>query len=249
MKRTVRYLLPLMLIAGIAVAGPSVTGDGDAIFQASTLAALSAGVLEGPMTFHELRERGDFGLGTLNGLDGEMIAVDGRFYQVNADGVASLIPDTQRTPFAVVKRFQADRTVTLSLAADMTQLTRLLDESLPSRNVLWAVRIEGRFRSILVRSVPRQTRPFPTLAQALLQQRTFTLSGVTGTLVGFRMPQYLQGVNVPGYHFHFLTADRQTGGHVLACDLEDGTATLDEARGLHMALPDDRDFDGATLSP
>jgi acetolactate decarboxylase len=48
-------------------------------FQTSTIAALLDGAYDGDVTFAELAERGDFGLGTLDGCDGEMIALDGSF--------------------------------------------------------------------------------------------------------------------------------------------------------------------------
>jgi acetolactate decarboxylase len=148
-----------------------------------------------------------------------------------------------------VKHFQADRAVRISDPVDFARLTALLDQALPTLNIPYAIRIDGRFTSILVRSVPRQSRPYPTLAQAIEQQRTFTLRDVSGTLVGFRMPAYMQGLNVVGYHFHFLTADRTTGGHVLALEMQDVTVELDEARAFSMALPEVPDFDDAALGP
>jgi acetolactate decarboxylase len=244
-----RYLLLLLLLAGVAVAGPSGTREGDAVFQTSTISALSVGVYDGSMTFRELKEHGNFGLGTLEGLDGELVGVDGRFYHVNAEGVVAPVPDEGKTPFAVVKQFRTDRTLTLTETVDAAGLAKLLDGALPSRNVPYAIRIDGQFSSILLRSVPRQSKPYPPLAQALEGQRTFPLRDVAGTLVGFRTPPYLQAVNAPGYHFHFLTADRKAGGHVLACEMRSGTVLLDEARDLEVSLPDDPEYDRAELGP
>jgi len=247
--RTSRYLLLIALLAGIAPGARSGPEESDVLFQASTLTALSAGVFDGSLTFRELREQGNFGLGTLNGLDGELVAVDGRFYQVNAEGRAALIPDGERTPFAVVKQFRPDRLVTVTQRVDFAGLGQLVDQAIPSRNIPYAVRITGRFASILARSVPRQTPPYPTLARALEQQRTFTFRDVEGTMVGFRMPAAMGSLNVAGYHFHFLTADRTSGGHVLACELQNVTVELDEAREFRMDLPHGESFDRAELGP
>jgi acetolactate decarboxylase len=52
-------------------------------------------------------------LGTVNYLDGEMIGLDGKFYQVKADGVASIIPDAIVSPFATVTFFKPEKLITL----------------------------------------------------------------------------------------------------------------------------------------
>jgi acetolactate decarboxylase len=247
--RYVGYLLLAALLGGAAFGYRPGTGDGDALFQASTISALLVGVYDGEMTFRELKQHGDFGLGTLNGLDGEMVALDGRFYQVRTDGVAYPIDGAAKTPFAVVKRFRADRTVTLAGPADLTQLGQFLDRAIPTKNVLYAIRIEGRFKSLTTRSVPRQSLPYPPLLEATKHQQTFPFQNVQATLVGIRTPKWMADVNVAGYHFHCLTADRKAGGHVLACELAQATIALDEAREFRMALPDDAAYNQAVLTP
>ncbi|HEY3552166.1 MAG TPA: acetolactate decarboxylase, partial [Solirubrobacterales bacterium] len=77
------------------------------LFQASTIGALLEGAFEGDLSFHELGEHGDFGLGTLNHLDGEMIAIDGEFFRADVDGNVTEVADEERTPFAVVTHFEA----------------------------------------------------------------------------------------------------------------------------------------------
>src|ERR671930_1889838 len=80
--------------------------DPHVLFQASTIGALLQGAYEGDVTFAELAEHGDLGIGTLNALDGEMIAVDGRFMRADADGAIGDVPPEARTPFAVVTFFE-----------------------------------------------------------------------------------------------------------------------------------------------
>jgi acetolactate decarboxylase len=247
--RLIGLLLLSAALLGAAFGHRSAGGDEDALFQTSTISALMAGVYDGQMTFRELEQHGDFGLGTVNGLDGEMVGLDGRFYQIRSDGVVSRIDGAAKTPFAVVKRFRADRTITLSEPADQTRLGQLLDRMLPTKNVCYAIRIEGRFRSMTARSVARQNRPYPPLAEATKGQRIFQFGEVQGTIVGFRTPEWMAGVNVPGYHFHFVTADRKAGGHVLACEVAQATIALDEARDFRVALPDNAEFNQADLAP
>src|SRR5215213_11187751 len=76
------------------------------LFQASTIGALLDGAYDGDLSFAELAEHGDLGLGTLNGLDGEMIALDGEFYRADVDGHIDDVAPEERTPFAVVTQFE-----------------------------------------------------------------------------------------------------------------------------------------------
>ena len=60
------------------------------------------------MSVSELLKLGDFGLGTLDHLDGEMIVLDGKVYQIRGDGAVLDVGFDRSTPFGVVKRFKAD---------------------------------------------------------------------------------------------------------------------------------------------
>jgi acetolactate decarboxylase len=246
--RVFSYCLAFALLAGGVAGGPGRTGHRDAVFQSSTVGALEAGVDDGEMTFTQLREHGDFGLGTLDGLDGEMVAVDGRFYQVRMDGRAYPIPGPARTPFAVVKWFQADRTLMLGATPNLAALERFLDRAIASPNVCTAVRIEGRFAGMTTRSVPRQAKPYPPLSEAVKRQKTFDLGETDGVMVGFRTPEYMAALNVAGYHFHFLRSDRKRGGHVLACSIRQAQVQIDTALGLDLLLPGTPEFARARLS-
>src|SRR5262249_53182823 len=115
-------------------------------------------------------------------------------------------------------------------------------------NVCTAIRVEGRFDRVTTRSVPRQTKPYPPLVAAAKAQKTFALRNVVGTMVGFRTPEYMAGLNVPGYHFHFLTADRRAGGRVLACSVRQARAGLDSALSLDVRLPATPEFARADLA-
>jgi acetolactate decarboxylase len=197
------------------------------LFQASTIAALLDGAYEGDLTFAELAEHGDFGLGTLNGLDGEMIAVDGRFYRADVDGLVHPVSPAERTPFAVVVPFSA----TDDLATDD------LAGQLAAAGPVGAVRFDGSFEFVRARSVPRQDPPYRPLAEVAAEQHVFELRDVTGTLIGFRFPDYASGVEVAGYHLHFITEDRRRGGHVLDYTAGAGRLRIDTSSELHVELP------------
>src|SRR5215203_6598745 len=207
------------------------------LFQTSTVDALLEGKYEGDVSFAELGDRGDFGLGTFDALDGEMICLDGSFFQVKADGRAYAVERKARTPFAVVTVFEPDTSQTLSMPMDFEALSDYLDGIIGGRVVCAAIRVDGRFEYVKTRSVPRQRKPYPPLAEVVEHQPTFELRDVGGSLVGFRFPRYAQGLNVAGYHFHFITEDRSAGGHVLELGLTSGKLRVDAEADLRLELP------------
>jgi acetolactate decarboxylase len=217
------------------------------IFQNSTINALLEGVYDGAMTYGELRQHGDFGLGTFNALDGEMIAVDGDFYQIKADGVAYPVSDEQRTPFATVLFFRP--TLRRSIASELNyqEFQKLVDGLTEGPNLFYAIRADGHFASVTTRSMPSQRKPYPPLAEVAKSQPIFHLDDVRGTLVGFRFPDFAQGLNVPGFHLHFLTEDRTSGGHVLDLTITRGEASIDATAQFHLELPTDPTFLHADL--
>jgi len=209
------------------------------LFQTSTIDALLEGSYEGDVSFAELGACGDFGLGTLDALDGEMICLDGTFYQIKSDGGAYAVDRNARTPFAVVTTFEPDVSQTLSNPMNFEALCDYVEEVIGGGAVCCAVRVDGRFEYVKTRSVPRQRKPYPPLVEVVQNQPTFELPDVFGSLVGFRFPDYAQGLNVSGYHFHFITADRSAGGHVLGCRLTHGELQIDREGDLQLELPPD----------
>jgi len=231
LRRLTVFLALTLLAAGCATRRAE-------LFQYATINSLLAGVFDGDMTIATLKQHGDFGIGTFNALDGEMMALDGRFYQIRSDGHVYPAPDDMRTPFATVLFFHANRSLVLTNVANLHALEQELDRQLPSPNAFYAFRLEVDIESAKTRSVPRQQQPYPTLADAARKQSVFAFQNKTGTLVGFRTPDFMQGLNVPGYHFHFLTADRQAGGHVLDCVIRRAEVHIEETSQFLMVLPE-----------
>jgi acetolactate decarboxylase len=208
------------------------------LFQASTIGALLDGAFEGDLSFRELAGHGDLGLGTLNHLDGEMIAIDGEFFRADVDGHATRIDPEERTPFAVVTSFQPsvdERLPAEELSHE--ELLARLDELVPVDSSSCAIRLDGRFASVRARSVPRQEPPYRPLTEVVADQHVFELTDVEGTMLGFRFPAYVEGIEVAGYHLHFISADRSRGGHVLDSRSRGLRARLDPSDDLHVELP------------
>ena len=153
-----------------------------------------------------------------------------------------------RTPFATVTFFQPTHTLILTNVASLRALEQQLDAQFPVHNAFLAFRIEAEVGFLKARSVPRQQPPYPTLAEAAKKQNVFELRNQTGTFVGFRTPEFMQGLNVPGYHFHFLTTDRQAGGHVLDCVIRRAEIQIAEMMRFRMWLPEQGDFQQRDLA-
>jgi len=216
--------------------------DSETLFQVSTIDALLAGVYDGEVTIRELKKYGDTGIGTFNALDGELIALDGEIYKMKANGEVEALYDSEKTPFAVMTFFKPDLRITLNKKVDYTELKEYIDRIIQSKNIFYAIRIDGTFDYVKARSVPKQEKPYPKLADVVENQSIFEFENVEGTIIGFRSPEYVQGINVPGYHLHFITKDKTAGGHLLEVDMEEATIQLDYSTGFYMKLPKKGDF-------
>lgn len=206
----------------------------DSIYQYNSIRELLLGHFDGGVLLSDLARRGDMGIGTFEALDGEMVAVDGHFFQVTSDGAVRAVSPHQRAPFAAVKFFRADQRLTLAGEADLDAVKAFLDKH-TDPHVAYAIRIRSKFESVRTRSVLRQKRPYPPLSKA--GQNEFESGPVDGVAVGFRFPQETEGVQVPGYHLHFLSKDHRFGGHVLKLAGRDLVIELDASRKLALDLP------------
>jgi len=216
--------------------------------QVSTIDAILNGLYDGVITYGDLKEYGDFGIGTFEGLDGEMVAVDGDFYQIKADGVAYPVDDDMTAPFACVLFFDADCGLPVWEGMNYTQFQDYLEGSIKEKNIFHAVKMEGTFGYVKTRSVPGQEKPYPPLVEVTANQPTFEFHDIKGTIVGFYCPDYVEGLNVPGYHLHFITEDRTAGGHVLEFDINDAELSVDYTSELHIILPNTEEFNSLDLT-
>ncbi len=216
--------------------------------QVSTIDALLNGLYEGETTIRKLEEWGDFGIGTFNGLDGEMVAVDGRFYRVTSQGTVQMVSPDIKTPFATVTFFETDSRYILQQGLDFRTFESVMDSLLPTQNIFYAIQIKGSFQTVQTRSVPKQTPPYRMLSDIISSMPVFRLENVKGVIVGFRCPPFVTGINVPGYHLHFITEDRKAGGHVLDFTIQEAVMEVDEIRQFTMWLPVDERFDHLDLT-
>ncbi len=225
---------------------PACAEDNSALYQLSTIQALLAGHYDGLASVGGLKKYGDIGLGTFDRLDGEMVVLDGQVYQVLADGTVRVAPDGSTTPFATVAFARPTIVREIGAFATLAELERVLDALLPSANLFYAVRVQGRFDALKTRSVPPQRKPYPKLSEVVKTQAVFDFRDLAGTLVGFRSPEFAKGMTVPGYHLHFIDDARARGGHLLDCAASGAKVEITVLPRWLVDLPEQ---DGAAALP
>lgn len=211
------------------------------IVQISTIDALMQGVYDGNTPLSELKGYGDFGIGTFHALEGEMILLDGSFYQVKADGKTYRPDEKVLTPFATVTFFHPEISYQVKVLS-FSDFKSAIDSLMISCNLFYAIKLHGTFSRVKTRSVPAQQKPYPSLVKVTATQSEFEIKAVSGTLSGFYCPPFVTGINVPGYHIHFLSDDHTFGGHVLEFEMEEGTLWLDQINAVRLILPEEGGF-------
>jgi acetolactate decarboxylase len=227
---------------------PTGNAKTDTIYQFSTINALLEGVYDGEISCGNLKENGDFGLGTFEDLDGEMLELDGVIYQIKADGNVYEAGDTETSPFAAVTFFETDIQGTVDEQIDSQQMAEYIKGLLPSQNVMYAVKITGNFSYMKTRSVAAQEKPYPRLVDVTKDQSVFEFNNTEGTIVGYWMPDYVSGINVPGFHLHFINQEKNTGGHILDYVISSGTVEIDSTDEIYLELPTNKNYLGMGLS-
>lgn len=218
-------------------------------FQTSLISSLMDGVYEDEMSIGELLSHGSFGIGTFNALDGEMIILDGQCFQLKGDGTTRPASMSQHTPYATVTNFVPSHRLEIARPLHRPDLSKLIDNLLPSANYMYALRISGHVDWVTTRTVVQQDKPYRPMVQATDGEQVVRAEEIDGVFVGFRTPVYQQGISVPGCHVHFIDDTRTRGGHVV--DFQIGTGVVEVCVGtdLRLRLPLTTEFERADLAP
>ena len=226
-------------------------GTEQCMYQVSTLQALAMGYTSAVITVEELLRHGDTGLGTFEGVDGEMIISDGVCYRAMADGTVTPTDPKTGVPFASVSRLSNWRSFQLEAVSDIESLKDILTlriEETFGLNSMHMVRINGSFERVCARSETGQLTQHITLKEMLKNnQRDFIFDEVEGTLICVYYPDYMDGINAPGWHLHFLSEDKTRGGHVFDLSLKSGEAEMDKISRIEIRLPNSASFDTYSL--
>ncbi|MBF0482387.1 MAG: acetolactate decarboxylase [Desulfovibrionaceae bacterium] len=246
MKRRLSACLVLLCVALTAVAHG---GEENRLWQYSTIGALLRGGYAGCAAIGDVLRRGDCGLGTLDGLDGEMICLKAKCFQIKSDGKAYAVAADATAPFVQIAAFAPQIHKDLEPLGSIEAVEKALNALLPSRNLFAMAVLKGRFARLTARSVPRQARPFPPLGDVVKRQAVFEFGETDGTVLAIYQPAYVGQIGVPGWHMHFLTKDETAGGHVLDLAPQAVTLELQILNDFSLILPDAGDFLTLDLDP
>lgn len=210
--------------------------DKDTLFQVSNWENFSTGSYEGNYTITELKREGDTGIGFLNGLEGELIMVNSTAYQITSNGTVKNASDYQRSPFAMITFFEADKLITLNKSLNRSLVENETMKSLSNPNIFYAIKVEGKFKYIKVRIINPPDKPYPNLTEVLNNSTELEYKEINGTLVGFWCPAYANGLNIPGFQFQFLSDNKTQGGYVLDYEIDSGLIMIDSTSNFFMVL-------------
>ena len=242
-------LLPAALTG--CVKDASETNNRESINQVSLLQGLTFGDYNGSLSAKEVKALGDTGIGTFDGLNGELVMLDGVIYRAAGDGSVEAVPDTETIPFCDVTFFDNDESHALTDIQDINALKEALDQKVDEfgSNRFYMVRIDGTFKEMNVRSELSQTKPYEPLAKVLETDQTFfDYTDIKGTVVGLYCPSYMDRLNAVGWHFHFISYDRKYGGHMLNLKFDSAEAKWDYTDGFSMVLPENEMFNDFDLT-
>ncbi len=240
-----------IFLSGVANAAPAVPVERETVNQIALLQSLTLGYFDGSITVGELKNLGNIGIGTFDGLDGEMILLDGVMYRADSDLKINVVDDKVTVPFSNVTFFEKDFSVKLKNISDKNLLEDILNKLIKKRgeNTFYFVKIPAVLNEILVRSESKQQKPYPTLVQALqATQKEKTFQNISGTIVGLYCPDYMSGLNTAGWHFHFISGDKTVGGHVLELNIKLATAEFDKTDNFNLKIPKKKSFQNLNLA-
>lgn len=216
--------------------------NGDYIYHYSIMDGMRSGIYEGQHDVAHLTEKGNFGLGTYNLLDGEMIVKDGVFYRIRTDGNIEKADATSQSPFNSLTNFNADTTVSFGFSGTLNELQKYIVSLLPSKNLPYAVQVKLTLKTIIAGGAEKIARTDTTGLAALMKKRPlYEGKNITGTMIGFYNPAYMSTIDLSPFHFHFISDDKRFGGHLVDANLDNSTVKLilDEKDGYIIELLND----------
>ena len=246
-----KIILLLISVIGLSISVQAADAKSDRLFQVALLQSLMRGEYDGVITVWELKHYGDTGIGTFQGVNGELIALNGKVYRAAWDGSVEIAPDDETVPFSNVTFFDDDIVVENVKCNSIDELKSIFDSIVNrhGKNQFYMVKLSGNFSKMLVRSELPQHEPYRPLAEALkTDQREFSYENINGTVVALYCPDYMEGLNSSGWHLHFVSDDETKGGHVLGLEVANATLAMDIISEFSMIVPNRASFNGKDLA-
>ena len=221
------------------------------MYQVSTLQALALGYSRAVITVNDLLQHGNTGLGTFEDVNGEMIVMDSHCYRADQNGMITEVAPNMGVPFAAVSKLYGEQCFSISNINNIALLREELTKKIEERfglNSMHVVRIDGVFDKVDARSEAPYRSHHVTLKEMLSKnQKAFIFEKIAGSLVGIYFPDYMDGINMPGWHLHFISEDKTKGGHVFDVSIVEGNVKIDKKTRIVLELPKEAAFDTYSL--
>ncbi|HCM92106.1 MAG TPA: alpha-acetolactate decarboxylase [Lachnospiraceae bacterium] len=222
------------------------------IFQVSTVKALEAGYLKPIINVEELLCHGDTGIGMFENADGEMVIIDGKCYRLKDDGNSERVNVKSGVTFASIAYMNLYRQFAFSAVDGLKKLESDLSVEVEENfglNSIHMARIDGLFERITVNSQSAVlTHHIPLSESEAGTRKTYEYENMKGSLICVYFPDYLQGINDPGWHIHFLNWNHSLGGHVTDLKMKYADVNLVKLNAIETWLPHDAAYDTYSLT-
>lgn len=243
MKTLLKSALLLTLVFGASTTFAQQTIPDHNLYSAGHAGSFVSGLYDAYYPYKQLEQHGNFGLGAPDHLDGELMMLDGKYYQTRYTGITTRLADTGKTPYATVCFFKADKIYKPGKPLTKAALFSYLDSVLNNQNGMFAIHIKGTFKTVRTRAFPPvMQKPYVPIAAILDKQVFFTFDKIEGDFIGFKLPGYLEGPAISGYHFHFLSANRDKGGHVVDFITDNIVIEIETLNSFTLDVPQTADF-------
>lgn len=245
-KFNLKYLFIMLaaisLLSAPSIAQQKIVPTDHNLFSAGYAAGFIGGLYDAWYPYKSLEQHGDFGLGAPACLDGEIVMSHGRIYQTRVTGKTTLMDDTGKTPYAIVCFFQKDTILKPGKPMSKEALYQYLDSVLSNKNGLYAIHITGSFRYVKTRAFPPVQKPYLPLAAMLDKQHFFEFRNINGELIGYKLPAFLEGAHISGSHFHFLSDNKEAGGHLIDVITDNIAIEVETLNSYTMNIPQTNEF-------
>jgi len=241
-KPILRLTLYIIVLA-LSCRSYAVMQKDNTLFQVGNASALFSGAIVGDMTIEQLKEHGNFGLGTFNDINGEMIALNGNFYQIGENGKTIIVDPNWKTPYAEIMNFTPNSLIQLNEVHNYKFLRDIIYPKIKNKNVPYAVYVTGHFAYLKLRS----RSPRSALSTKNIIEKIYTIQNVSGSLVGYWFPEYLMNLTVPGFHLHFISDDKKRSGHVLDLKIETAQFALQIIDKIELQFPQTKIYNDANI--
>lgn len=213
------------------------------LYNYGIIDAFIGGLYKGTLPIKDLKLKGDFGIGAPDMLDGELTMLNGKAYQTKSTGETTVLNNDHKTSFSAVTFFKSDTIFYVNNITEQKDLLKTIENRLTNKNAMYAIKITGDFSNVRTRAFPPvKEEPFPVLSTILDRQQFFDIQNTAGTLVGYHLPEYLNGIQVSGFHLHYLSSDTKQGGHVLGFKGQNLKIEIAVLKNFELEAPTGTDF-------